>query len=64
MKRTVREGVKRKIAFLESQLDDARHLPETHDYLLMQLDQQKRILIELEVTEFFASLDQDESGVS
>ena len=47
-----------KIEFLETQLADLNHyLPETYDYLLMALDQQKRMLAELEVQETFQTID-------
>jgi hypothetical protein len=47
-----------KIEFLETQLNDLNHyLPETYDYLLQQLDHQKRILAEREVQETFQTID-------
>jgi len=50
-----------KIDFLETQLSDLNHyLPETYEYLLEQLDHQKRILAELEVAEVFRSVDSQE----
>ena len=33
------------------------YLPETYDYLMRELDIQKRILAELEVLETFAAID-------
>ncbi|WP_254929783.1 hypothetical protein [Cyanobium sp. BA20m-14] len=33
------------------------YLPETYDYLMRELDIQKRILVELEVQETFAAID-------
>jgi hypothetical protein len=48
-----------KIRFLENQLVSLDHyLPETYDYLIRELDIQKRILAELEVQETFAAIDQ------
>jgi len=48
-----------KIQFLEDQLVSLDHyLPETYDYLIRELDTQKRILAELEVQETFAAIDQ------
>ena len=45
-----------KIRFLEDQLVSLDHyLPETYDYLMRELDLQKRILAELEVQETFAA---------
>ena len=50
-----------KIDFLETQLTDLNHyLPETYEYLLEKLDQQKRILAELEVAEVFSSIESQE----
>ena len=47
-----------KIRFLENQLVSLDHyLPETYDYLMRELDTQKRILAELEVLETFAAID-------
>ena len=43
-----------KIEFPENHLTELTHyLPETYDYLLVQLDHQKRILAELEVAKVF-----------
>jgi len=51
-----------KIRFLEDQLVSLDHyLPETYDYLMRELDIQKRILAELEVLETFASIDAEKS---
>jgi hypothetical protein len=48
-----------KIRFLEDQLVSLDHyLPETYDYLMRELDIQKRILAELEVQKTFAAIDQ------
>jgi hypothetical protein len=47
---------------LEDQLVSLDHyLPETYDYLMRELDTQKRILAELEVLETFASIDAEKS---
>jgi DNA repair ATPase RecN len=47
-----------KIDFLETQLSDLNHyLPKSYEYLLEQLDQQKRLLAELEVQETFQAID-------
>ena len=47
-----------KILFLETQLTSLDHyLPETYDYLLRELDVQKRLLAELEVQETFNAID-------
>jgi hypothetical protein len=48
-----------KIRFLEDQLASLDHyLPETYDYLMRELDIQKRILAELEVLDTFSAIDQ------
>ena len=47
-----------KIRFLEDQLVSLdQYLPETYDYLMRELDIQKRILAELEVQETFAAIE-------
>jgi hypothetical protein len=47
-----------KIQFLETQLTSLDHyLPETYEYLLRELDVQKRLLAELEVQETFNAID-------
>jgi hypothetical protein len=51
-----------KIKFLEDRfmsLDN--YLPETYQYLLCELDQQKYLLAQLEVQEYFDQVDDDES---
>lgn len=57
-----RQKVISKIQFLESQLVSLDHyLPETYEYLMQELDLQKRILAELEVNDAFEFIDQEES---
>ena len=57
-----KQQVLSKIRFLEDQLESLDHyLPETYDYLIRELDIQKRILAELEVLETFASIDAEKS---
>ncbi len=59
--RTLKDQTLNKIRFLEDQLVALDHyLPETYDYLMVELDQQKRTLAELEVGEYFLSIEQDE----
>jgi len=36
-------------------------LPETYDYLMQELDIQRRLLVELEVLEIFEEIDRDPS---
>ena len=53
-----KQQVLSKIRFLEDHLVSLDHyLPETYDYLISELDIQKRILAELEVLETFAAID-------
>lgn len=53
--------IQQKIRFLEDQLVSLDHyLPETNDYLMQELDIQKRILAELEVSETFQKIDKDQ----
>lgn len=57
-----KQQVLSKIRFLENQLVSLDHyLPETYDYLMRELDTQKRILAELEVLETFAAIDAEKS---
>jgi hypothetical protein len=52
--------VQQKIRFLEDQLVSLDHyLPETYDYLMQELDIQRRLLAELEVSETFEEIDRD-----
>jgi hypothetical protein len=47
-----------KIGFLEDQLESLRHyLPETYQYLLVELDLQKRQLAEVEVLETYQQIE-------
>ena len=50
-----------KIRFLEDQLVSLDHyLPETYEYLITELDLQKKNLAKIETEEHFASIDKDE----
>lgn len=50
-----------KIRFLEDQLVSLDyHMPETYQYLVHELDLQRRIQAELEVQEHFNEIDQQE----
>jgi hypothetical protein len=50
-----------KIRFLEDQLMALDHyLPETYDYLMQELDLQKRLLAELDVNEHYCQIDDHE----
>jgi hypothetical protein len=55
---TIKSRVQQKIRFLEDQLVSLDHyLPETYDYLIQELDKQRRHLAELEVIETFDEID-------
>ena len=58
---SVKSRVQQKIRFLEGQLVSLDHyLPETYDYLMQELDLQRRQLAELEVTETFHEIDSEQ----
>ena len=58
MERTDKSRISCKIRFLEDQLVSLDHyLPETYEYLMRELDHQKRDLAELEVTEHYEQID-------
>ena len=50
--------IQQKIRFLEEQLISLDHyLPETYDYLMQELDIQRRLLVEHEVLETYSEID-------
>jgi hypothetical protein len=50
-----------KIRFLEDQLTSLDHyFPETSNYILEELDYQKKILAQLRVKEYFTQIDEHE----
>lgn len=52
-----------KIRFLEDQLVTLDHyLPETYDYLMQELDLQRRHLVEFEVKEAFNEIDRQNTN--
>jgi len=60
---TSKSRIQQKIRFLEDQLVSLDHyLPETYDYLMKELDIQRRQLAELEVSETFQEIDRDQTG--
>jgi hypothetical protein len=62
---TRKSRIHQKIRFLEDQLMSLDHfLPETYDYLMQELDLQRRHLAELEVTEIFDEIDRDQCSDS
>lgn len=57
---TRKSRIQQKIEFLEDKLVSLDHyLPETYDYLIQELDIQRRLLAELEVSETFREIDRD-----
>ena len=59
--KTLKDKTLNKIRFLEDQLVSLDHyLPETYEYLMQELDLQKRNLGEIEIEEHFASIDANE----
>jgi hypothetical protein len=57
---TLKTQTQNKIRFLEDQLVALDHyLPETYEYLMAELDQQRRQLAELEVQETFQQIEAD-----
>ncbi len=57
---TRKPRIQSKIRFLEEQLDSLDHyLPETYDYLMAELDQQRRQLAEIEAQETFRQIESD-----
>jgi hypothetical protein len=59
--KNLKERTRNKIRFLENQLISLDHyLPETYEYLMQELDLQKRILAEIEIEEHFTSIDANE----
>jgi len=57
---TEKSVIQQKIEFLEDQLVSLDHyLPETYDYLMQELDIQRRLLVEIEVSETFDAIDRD-----
>ena len=60
-----RQKLESKITFLQKQLDSLDHyLPETNQYLLIEMDAQQVLLKQLEVQEHFATIDSSEGALS
>jgi hypothetical protein len=56
----LKTSIQNKIRFLEDQLISLDHyLPETYEFLMKELDQQRRQLTELEVQETFQQIEAD-----
>ena len=59
--KNLKERTVNKIRFLENQLMSLDHyLPETYEYLMQELDFQKKNLAKIEIEEHFTSIDEDE----
>ena len=53
--------LKSKISFIEKQISSLdNYLPETYEYLMIELDTQKCLLAELEVKNYFLNVDNDQ----
>ena len=53
-----KKQLKEKVSFIEDQLESLdRYLPETYDYLMAELDVQRCLLAEIEVSEMFEQID-------
>ena len=56
-----KEKILNKIHFLENQMISLdHHLPDTWEYFVKELDQQKKNLAKIEIEEHFASIDANE----
>ena len=65
MKNSSKHQIQLKIKFLENRLVSLDHyLSETYDYLMQELDIQRRLLAELEVLETFLEIDRDQCSDS
>ena len=59
--KTLKDKTLSKIRFLEDQLVSLDHyLPETYEYLMQELDLQKKNLAKIEIEDHFASIDENE----
>ena len=55
----MKEKIITKINYLEDELTSLEHyLPETYEYLMAELDVQRRMLAEIEVSETFQQIEQ------
>jgi hypothetical protein len=65
MQNSNKQQVIAKIRFLEDQLISLDHyLPETYEYLMAELDVQKRQLAEMEVSETFQQIEAGSSAMT
>ena len=57
---SAQEQVQKRIQFLQTQLESLEHyLPETYQYLMVELDLQKRQLAEIEVLETYQQIESE-----
>jgi len=55
------QQIEDRIAFLQEQLESLNHyLPETYQYLMVELDQQQRELMEYKVKDFYWAQDNEQ----
>ena len=60
-----KDCINAKIDYLEDQLVSLNHfLPDTYDYLMAELDAQRRLLAEIEVNETFQQIDSQNDGTA
>lgn len=60
-----RSRLKSKIAFIEKQISSLdNYLPETYEYLMIELDNQKCLLAELEVKNHFFNVDNNQEDAN
>ncbi len=60
-----KDCINAKIHYLEDQLGSLNHfLPETYDYLMAELDTQRRLLAEYDVNETFQQIDSQNHGTA
>jgi hypothetical protein len=60
-----KDCINAKIDYLEDQLVSLNHfLPDTYDYLMAELDAQRRLLAEIEVNEIFLEIDAQHHGTA
>jgi hypothetical protein len=58
MLKSNKQQVLAKLDYLETQLENLdQHLPETYEFLIRQIDCQKRVLVEIEANETFELID-------
>ncbi len=62
---STQEQVQERIQFLRTQLESLDHyLPETHQFLMSELDSQQRDLMELKIQGFYSNQDNEQQHKS